>query len=315
MPQNSAFSSELPQLQTFWDSTSIGALKTCPRLYYFSIIQGWQSRHKSVHLSFGEWYHKALETYDHAKFSGASHEDALDSAVAYALRATWDEVKGRPWLSDEPSKNRLTLLRTIVWYLDEFREDTMETLKLSNGKPAVELSFRFETSFGSDFTGEQYYLCGHLDRVATLGDQVWILDRKTSKSALDDRFYESFTPDDQFTLYTLAGQIVWELPTQGIIIDAAQIGATFSRFGRQQAPRPQSILEEWYAELGMWLKFAELCAERGKWPANPKSCGNYAGCAFRPICSKPPGVREEWLRAGFTKRVWNPREPRGKDFE
>lgn len=312
LPQlNTSFSTIQPNLQLFFDSTSLGLLKECPRKYWFTIIQGWVPRSTSVHLSFGAWYHAALERYDHARCEGKDHDEALDAAVKYVLEDTWDRELGRMWLSDEPTKTRWTLLRTVVWYLEYFRHDTMQTLTLANGKPAVELSFRFETSFKSQ-SGEAFWLCGHLDRVAQLGDEIYIVDRKTTKGQLDERYFGGFTPDNQFSLYSLAGQVVLDLPIRGIVVDAAQIGVGFSRFERRIAPRSKEFLEEWYRETGTWLEVAERYAELGVWPGNEKSCGNYAGCPFRGVCSKSPQVRDEWLSAGFVKRIWDPRQVRGE---
>jgi hypothetical protein len=55
------------QIQYAWDSTSLGWLKTCPRLYQYSMLEGWRSRGESVHLKFGQLYHSGLELYDKAR--------------------------------------------------------------------------------------------------------------------------------------------------------------------------------------------------------------------------------------------------------
>ena len=67
--------------------------------------------------------------------------------------------------------NRLTLLRSVVWYLDQFEHDSLETVILQDGKPAVELSFRFLTNYQAP-TGEPFLLCGHFDRVALFNDEI-----------------------------------------------------------------------------------------------------------------------------------------------
>ena len=36
-------------IQFAWDSTSLGLLKTCPRLYYYTIIEGYAPRGESIH--------------------------------------------------------------------------------------------------------------------------------------------------------------------------------------------------------------------------------------------------------------------------
>lgn len=308
---NSSFSKLMPGLMLAWDSTSLGLLKECPRKYQYSIVEGWEPRGESIHLTFGRLFHAALERYDHAKFAGADHEESQRIAVRYCMESTWDKEKRRPsWLSDDSNKNRFTLTRTVSWYLEEFKDDPVQTVRLDNGKPAVELSFRFETSYTS-VTGEKFLLCGHLDRVGTLNDDTYILDRKTSKSILNRDFFTKFSPDNQFSLYVLAGRVAYSLPVRGLIVDAAQVAVTFSRFERGFISRTESQLEEYYKDVGEYLLHAQRYAEQQYWPINEKSCGSYGGCPFRKICSRSPETRETWLKAEFNKRTWDPLQVRG----
>ena len=307
---NSSFSTISPNLQLAWDSTSLGALKTCPRYYQYNLIEGWRPRVESVHLTFGAAYHAALEAYDHARSRGQGHEAAQREAVRRALLDTWDQARSRPWSSDDPNKNRLTLVRSVVWYLEQFAEDPLTTVQLQNGKPAVELSFRFESGHSSQ-QGESFLLCGHLDRlVTTPSGETWVLDRKTTKSLIDERWFAGFSPDNQFTLYTLAADVVYFTNVRGVIVDGAQIAVTFSRFQRGIVTRHPSALGEWFAELPLWLGHAERYAAEGYWPMNDKACGNYGGCPYRPICSMPPSTRQQWLEAQYHRRVWDPLQTR-----
>jgi hypothetical protein len=41
----------------------------------------------------------------------------------------------------DTSRTKETLVRSVVWYLDEYRDDPLKTALLPDGKPAVELSF------------------------------------------------------------------------------------------------------------------------------------------------------------------------------
>lgn len=311
---NSSFHPSIPGLQIAWDSTSLGTFKTCPRKYQLSIIEGWTPRRTSVHLIFGLHYHKALERYDHSRSQGVPHEQAAIDAVRQALSDTWERPKdgsrGGPWLSDDQYKNRLTLVRTVVWYLDHFSEDTVQTVQLANGRPAVELSFRF----ASDFTtqdGEPFIICGHLDRLGDYNGQTYVLDRKTTKSTISQNWFNDFTPHNQFSLYCFAAKVIYRHEVKGLIVDGAQIAVGFSRFERAIIPRTETQLEEWWQELGMTLKLAEYYAHAGHWPMNDTACGNYGGCPFREVCSKPPGIRQKWLEGMFVKRVWDPLQVRG----
>ena len=41
----------------------------------------------------------------------------------------------------DTSRTKETLVRSVVWYLDEYKDDPLKTAMLPDGKPAVELSF------------------------------------------------------------------------------------------------------------------------------------------------------------------------------
>lgn len=310
---NLAFSSELPMLQIAWDSTSLGYLKECPRKYYYEMILGRAPRGENVHFVFGGHYHKALEIYDHAKSAGADHADATDAALNYCLTETVvrDANGWRPWSSDDANKNRLTLVRSVLWYLEHFADDPLETVQLANGKPAVELSFRFEIDLEAP-TGEQYLLCGHLDRlVQDQSGTLYVLDRKTSKNTISASSFRNYKPDNQMGLYDFAAPIVYSVPVAGVLIDLAQIGATFTRFLRAPIHRDSQMKDEWYRDTLYYLQLAARFAEQEYWPMNDKSCGNYGGCPFRDICAKSPATREKWLMGLTTTREWDPMKVRG----
>lgn len=310
LQSNTSFSKLQPGLQLAVDSTSLGEFKICPRRYYYSIICGFA--HESVHLTFGILLHSACELYDHARAKGQRHDDALHAALRFALRWTWNSELKRPWISEHKSKNRLGLIRALVWYLDQFAEDPLETIILANGKPAVELSFSFDSGYLAQSTGERFVLCGHLDRLAKLNDTPYVIDRKTTEHTIDASYFAKYTPDNQFSLYTLAGKVVYEQPVRGLIVDAIQVGVTFARAVRGPVPRDDAMLDEWHRDLGHWLGEMEACAVEGHWPLNDKACGLFGGCPYRGICSKSPSSREQWLRSEFpTRRQWDPLQRRG----
>jgi hypothetical protein len=109
---NASFSAAMPKLQLFWDSVSTGALKECARKYELAIIEGWEPKGaRNVHLEFGIWMHSGREHYYHSRAKGSDHESALLFALHYVLCGTWNRVLSRPWTSDDPNKNRATLIR------------------------------------------------------------------------------------------------------------------------------------------------------------------------------------------------------------
>lgn len=319
-----SFSNSIPQLQTAWDSTSLGTLKECPRKYQYSIIEGWRlKRGSSLHLRFGILYHRALEVYDHKRFEGLDHNEALRLSLrdlAAGCMDTTDDGTRKWWnpsegldekKAAENTKTIYTLFRSVVWYLEQFKDDPAKTVKLANGKPAVELSFRFESGHVNG-EGESLLFSGHLDRVVDFNNQPWVLDRKTTKATLTSYYFDGYHPDNQMSLYTLASRIAFAVPAQGVIIDAVQIAKGFSRFERGFTMRTDAQLEEWFADALHYIELAEGYARKGHWPMNDKSCDKFGGCPFRRICSKSPEVRDIFLQSDFQREPWDPLKVRGE---
>jgi hypothetical protein len=299
------------KVQWAWDSTSLGWLKECPRKYQYHMIEQWRGRGESIHLEYGILYHAALEEYDRKKLEkGMSHDDAVRGVVRELLTKTWRE--GLPWrgAKDLPAddkaslKSRENLVRTVVWYLNKFKDDPAKTLMHPvTGKPMVELHFQFEIEGG-------YSLCGYLDRVVEFQEQPFVMDRKTTTSTLGSYYFEQFDPDNQMSVYTVASQVAFHTPVKGVIVDAAQIAVGFSRFVRSFVFKTADQIDEWMKDLYVYLEQAKRFAERGYWPQNDKSCHKYGGCAFREICSKSPQVRDKFLETHFQREPWNPLVPR-----
>lgn len=338
--RNSAFSTTLPTLQLAWDSTSYGAFDKCPRFYQYSIIEGRTSPFINAHLTFGTLFHSATELYAKERAEGLDHNASLLSAIRHAVVETWDSSLNRPWTSEEPTKTRDTLLRSIVWYLDQFQNDSLKTVILANGKPAVELSFRFDsgvetlgdyetcqdcqdalsqveknrvcsTCLGTQKVPAKFLLCGHLDRLVEWNGQLWITDKKTTKSELDDNYFKQFSPDSQISIYSIAGVVTLSEEIGGLIIDGAQILVTGSRFRRRPIPTSTDLLEEWMRDFQIRLREAESYAQDNYWPMNRKSCGfGRFQCQFRPVCSAEPSIRETLLETLYSRRVWDPLVPR-----
>jgi len=320
-------------IQYAYDSTSLGLLKTCPRLYQYTMIDGYVGRGESIHLRFGIEYHQALQDYDIARATGISHEDAVHDAISDLVRRTHD------WSVDETVKpgkykNRTTVVSLVLDYLDHYVDDPAETYIKSDGKPAVELSFRFELDWGPKadqiiwsedehgrYPGEKsprgnlapqpYLLAGHLDRVVTFNDQLFVMDHKTTVTTPSQYYFDQYEPHNQMTLYTLAGQMVLGAPIKGVIVRAAQILLEKeNRFVSGFTFRTADQLDEWLADLKIHLANAERYATEGYWPMNDTSCDKFGGCKFRGVCSKSPSVREIYLKSDFEQvpkdQIWSP---------
>lgn len=319
-------------IQFAWDSTSLGMFKTCPRLYYYTMILGFTGKGESIHLRWGQEYHAALQDYDLARAAGADHQEGVRAAVRGMQERTlgWE-----PEIDDAVRSQKLKtkdeLFRTVIAYLDHFDPDPAATVIMGGGEPAVELSFKFEVGWGPQGAQEDeaicrareqgnlgdvshiaqpYLLCGHLDRVVTFQDQLFVMDRKTTTTTLSQHYFAQYDMSNQMTLYTLAGKVVLDAPIRGVIIDAVQLMVEGPRFVRGMTYRTEDQLYEWLDDLKVHLRIAEEYAVADHWPMNDTACDKFGGCRFRGICSKSPAVRERFLRSDFVQlepeERWNP---------
>ena len=136
--------------------------------------------------------------------------------------------------------------------------------------------------------------------------EPWVTDAKTSAYALNEDFFDKFSPDNQMSCYSTAAQIAFGEEVKGVLVDGIQVAVNFTRFQRGFARRSRGQLEEWMHDTLEWIGIAEHYAHRQSWPMNDKSCSNYGGCVFRDICGKSPSIRQKFLKSDFTKKTWNP---------
>lgn len=275
------------------DATTLDAAQRCFRYYQYRIVDGWVPREPSPHLAFGGYYADALEQYYIRRAAGDDLDTALLHAVRHAMRESWG------WDSMHNAKTRENLIRTLVWYVDQFAADELQVVILPDGKPATEYIFALDLDGGHTY-------CGKLDRVVQTRGDIYISDQKTTAQTISPRYFEQYSPDNQMSGYTFVGKAIFDLPIKGVIIDAAQIAVGFSRFERGFAFRTDSQLEEWYKNTLAWIDMIQAVEDEGIYPMNTQACDKWGGCPFRGVCARSPEVRDVFLRADFVKKPWTP---------
>lgn len=311
-PAPSAFDAD--GVQYGWDSTSASNADKCQR-YYQLKREGWRRADESVHLWFGGIYAGALERFHKLCASGTGREEAIRLVVHWALVESWNHERdasgaripgtGSAATFNHNLKSRDTLIRTIIWYFEDFAEDPFSTFLRQNGTAAVEASFQLPVDNGIT-------LCGHIDRLAVDRESnIFVHDQKTSGMALSPYFFRQFKPGIQFGMYTFAGKAIYNVPVKGVIVDAVQVAVGFSKFARSPILYTEGELNEWYDELMYLVEETQENSRRDYFPRRPASCNNYGGCEFHTVCERPKEVRDNFLRADFVKGPrWDPFIPR-----
>jgi len=285
--------SPLTGAQVRVNASTFQVFKVCPRKYYYEVLLGGGKGEENPHLRFGTLLHKAKAVFETNLARGADHDLALQGAFRFLLRETWDHELGKPGFATDPLKNRATLLRTFVWYADQYRGDPFETAMLPSGKPAVEVGFEFDSGV-TGLAGEQITFVGTIDKIGRFNGKTYVGDVKTTSSA---RFAtaQNYTPDGQFSLYSVAAQVCFGFEPDGLILDGIVIGVNATEFHRAIVPRPAGVLEEWLRDQRVWLQRLTDAFATGEWPQNDAACGLYGGCRFRAICGADPKHREALL--------------------
>lgn len=304
---------EYKKLRVYGESKAVALDKTLESLLLSTWPEGqgpWGGRVEEV------WHCLGEEPYKNAKGNKA--------VCPYAHKGVWmpepaphlcgecgshTETKVM-YIPNSTVKNRYTLIRLVVWYIDNQPEDLADGLApvmLEDGSAAVELSFKMPLPFHAT-TGEPFLLAGHMDDISTLGSETFIADNKTTTKTLNEKYWQGYEPHTQVDTYDLVGSTLYaDKDIQGVVIDAAQVLVNGAHFGRHVFRRTPAQREEYMKELGWWLAQAERFAQDDYWPMNRAVCWL---CPFSKVCSKDPSRRAALLEADWHKRHWNPLEER-----
>ncbi len=293
---------ELPRLKKFtiengaprqriWDTSSLSTFLACPRLYNYTNLQGYKSQRYASATGFGSAVHEGFEVLDRAKFEGKSKDVAVREALVFVLKEFGEDLK----MSDDSARGLESTLRAIVWRAEEYWEDTFKVATMPNGEAALEQ--RFEVPFGN---GEHRF-SGRIDKIVTLDDRLYLVDFKTTKTALSAYYFQGFMPNNQIFAYLWACRHVLKLPVDGFIIDGVQTGVNFTRFNRSVFNVTEELIEEWYVDTLFALRNADNFWKNNYYPADFTGCGNYGGCRFREVCSAPQSRRDIFLKNDFVK--------------
>lgn len=298
-------------VQFAFDSTSIGWYMECPRKYELSMRALWVSNKPSVHLWWGGHFAKAMERYYKFVAEGMDTEDAIIQVVHQAMIDTWEYKRdaegkiveprvGAPQTFFEPNKTRETLVRSIIWYFEHYKEDMFPVAILENGKPAVELSFKMAIDGGN-------FYCGHIDKMVVADDFVYPMDQKSTGSTIGQSWFKQFDLSFQFSGYSFAAKAMYHMPVKGMIVDGIQTLVGGTTFQRGFTFRTDAQLDEWYEDLMGFIAGIQNDTRRGYFAKNTTSCDKYGGCVFKDVCARSPELRKNFFAGDFHKREqWNP---------
>lgn len=300
----------LPLIDRPVDSTALAEYMTCPRAYYFGMIEHRRRSGRSPALTFGSAWHKAMEV--HYRTNG--NEDAVQEAVILA----WEG-------HDNPSDYR-TLDRVLVdyrKYRKQFGPPSQEEGKTIGFPEAPLLEITAQLQGG----GLLHPYTGKLDRLFEMDKLAYVEDHKTT-SRLDKYYFNQFDLSQQMMGYAmLASLILPDRKVAGVRINVSHVLTSKTEFHRQLVTFSPDRIKEWVhntnvqfmrleADYELLMKEREEFEDRfpgdGFSFAFPGHYGDngcsrkFGACEYTPVCSSPARIRRYILNTEFEVNEWNP---------
>ncbi len=309
------------------DSTRLGAWMRCRRYFYYAHVLALEPAGEGVEaLLFGSAVHAGLEEWLGRLAAGEPEPEALHATLASAWAATesWDE---HPELSSG-GRSREGLCRLLIWYAEHFggRADSVRPV-VEAGMPLIELPFSVGLHALAESLGLEAHpghwpkpprLIGRLDGIVSgpgEGD-TWVRDFKSTMQSMSGFYFARFAPSFQFSLYTMVARLVRPaLRIRGVLLDAFQVGATWTRFQRVELPaHPEQSRETLVAIAEAFREMEEVGVADGEldpaaYSKRETSCMQGGRpCQFRALCNARPGARGDILEAAYASRevAWDP---------
>jgi hypothetical protein len=285
------------------DSTKIQSYMDCNRKYLLEHIFGWKSELPSVHLIFGQAWHKPMRRL------------LLDGYTDEAILLGWkegNEVYRKSFPNSSSDKEREPKVPTrlpdlLTSYVTEHADDHFKTLYTEIGG-TVPVDSRRILYFKMDsiLEDERGYLSlehKHTGRRDQRWDASWKL---------------------KFQIYAYLHALYCLFPQHqvyGVIVNGLVISKTKSpEFPRIPVRKTLRQMQAWLVEAASWLedierdmnKLADASDDEPELPAfkrNLNGCSNYFGCEYADICASIPNpltLVGEKPPLGFKIEHWDP---------
>jgi hypothetical protein len=302
-------SSEVPGLTLVWDMSRLSAYARDPLAFYWKCILGMRSVGFSSALTWGTLYHEATGYFEKQVFYGVDRETALRDAIRKLIPAALKErmpVQGAK--GDAAKRNVRTLVRALVWFEAEYRDNPMPPIALADGTPAIEFNAVVPLDMKAP-TGEDYLIVVNIDKIASddTGAQ-FAIERKTTTQTLGKYFFQKYDPCFQTYTYDLVCDAMFpSTRLRGVTVEACQTAVEFARFERHPIVRTPGAREHWLKVIKYWIRRAERDALDNSWFCAMNTESSSYESVYREIQRRDPKIWNSLLAVDLSREpVWNP---------
>lgn len=289
------------------DHTARKQWKTCPRLYFFNIVLGFNPKGDNIVLTWGSAYHKFRERLE--ILYGVGHErpprfDEEKAQAAFAQAAMEATTWFKKHAEAQPPGGKwdfMTEGRLVKSFITAFKHWKREKLQGAIEVIAVEQPFNVQVTDGLSISGRA-------DQIIRWLGKIWGRDFKTTSK--DTEFVKrNLEPSDQFTGYTLGEALLSGESVQGQFVEYLYNAKPTKKdekgpeITETQTSRTKWQLEEFAADLIQISKHMAISREEDRYPMHEIAC---PFCPFHSVCRQPTeGAMMAQLEAHYTVRPWD----------
>lgn len=244
-----------------FDSTMLGAFRSCPQKMFRTYVQHWKPKSESVHLVAGGAFAKGIEVARKAYYEqGLSQDDAIATGL-HALLVAYGDFETPP----DSAKSATRMAGALEFYFENYPLDgaSATPIKFKDGKLAIEFSFAEPLDINHPVTGDPILYTGRADMIAEFCGGIFSVDEKTT-SSLGASWGKQWEMRSQFTGYQWAAQRAG-LNVQGTLVRGVSILKTKYDHLQHVTYRSPYEVDRWYDQVHRDITRAIAMWEDGYW--------------------------------------------------
>lgn len=308
------------------NSSSLSILQECWRKAKYLIVDQWASQTENPATIYGSAIHKAMEVFylgDPAerifpfqyreKFElmahGTRYSDEEDLLLLRSVRAFLDAAEPLKSLPETDKRSMQTGIYLLENYFKTYLDDPLTALRDPAGIPYVERDFSFVAHEDSTHVIEWF---GRIDLILENKSTgtIFVTDHKTT-SVIGSDFYARLKPNAQYTGYLMGARKALGIDTDSFLVNGLQVKpkpltsrGTPPHLIRQVTTRDELDYKEFTTLITDYAsEFLRRC-KTDQFPlGGVNACSMYGGCGLLNICSSPSSLRNNVLRARFSKEI------------
>ena len=290
-----------PMFPPTFDSTMLGAFRSCPQKMFRTYVEHWKPKSESVHLIAGGAFAKGIEVARKAFYEqGKSEEDAIAEGL-HALLVAYGDFETPP----DSAKSATRMAGALEFYFENYplAAASAVPVRFADGKLAIEFSFAEPLDINHPVTGDPILYTGRADMIAEFCGGVYCVDEKTT-SSLGASWGKQWEMRSQFTGYQWAANRAG-VNVQGTLVRGVSILKTKYDHLQHVTYRSQHEVDRWLDQTHRDIARAMKMWEDGYWDFSlDHACAEYGGCSMVSICKS--ATPNDWLEVYFERRVWDP---------